>query len=136
MPTIQEANLDGKVIRSHMAKMITEFAIRVLGKQPNTKLICSFSDTANESAEMKFYIKTACQLGLMGREADGLSTKKMFDPNEIMTRAQFGTVLSRLLYGTKYNTSDFASWYIQHLDALHTAGIMNDISNPTMEEIR
>ncbi|HBB04769.1 TPA: hypothetical protein DCZ39_07955 [Patescibacteria group bacterium] len=65
MPTIQKADLEGNAYRKHFAKMITEFAIKVLKKQPNTSLACSFIDITKESDEMKFYIKTACQLGLM-----------------------------------------------------------------------
>jgi len=64
-PTIQQADINGYVIREQMAKMITEFAIKVLNKKPNSLLACSFTDTKNESTEMSFYIKTACQLGLM-----------------------------------------------------------------------
>jgi hypothetical protein len=45
---------------------------------------------------MKFYINIACQLGLMGQ---GVTT---FNPDGEVTRAEFGTVLSRALYGTKY----------------------------------
>ena len=65
MPTIGQANMDGGIIRQHFAKMITEFAIKVMNKKPNTKLTCVFSDMTNASKEMKLYSKTACQLGLM-----------------------------------------------------------------------
>ncbi len=136
MATIQKANMEGLLIRSHMAKMISNFAIKVLDKKPDTTLSCLFADTNNESAEMKFYIKTACQLGLMGRESDGKTTKKNFEPAGIITRAQFATVLSRLLYGDTYNSSDFAHRYTKHLQALHTKGIINDISTPNANEIR
>jgi hypothetical protein len=47
---------------------------------------------------MKTYIKIACQLGLMGVHVSS------FAPEEEVTRAQFGTVLSRALWGDKYNT--------------------------------
>jgi hypothetical protein len=57
----------------------------------------------------------------MGREADGSKTKKTFDSGESMTRAQFGTILSRLLYGDRYNTKDFKKRYQKHLEALNTA---------------
>jgi hypothetical protein len=46
---------------------------------------------------MKLYIKLACQLGLMG------ISSSIFDPKGAVTRAQFGTVLSRTLYGDIYN---------------------------------
>ncbi|EKD24573.1 MAG: hypothetical protein ACD_80C00199G0001, partial [uncultured bacterium (gcode 4)] len=137
MPTIQKADLEGNAYRKHFAKMITEFAIKVLKKQPNTSLACSFIDITKESDEMKFYIKTACQLGLMWWNSDGKSVKTTFDPNNIMTRAEFGTVLSRLLYGNLYNTTDMSKpYYQEHLDSLHVSGIMTDISKPSKREIR
>jgi hypothetical protein len=46
---------------------------------------------------MKFYIKLSCQLGLMGQ---GIT---VFNPDGEVTRAEFGTVLSRALYGDTYN---------------------------------
>jgi hypothetical protein len=63
--------------------MITEFAIKVLHKKPDSTLSCSFTDTNNESIEMKIYTKTACQLGLMGQSITN------FEPNTTVTRAQF-----------------------------------------------
>ena len=57
----------------------------------------------------------------------------VFDPDGLITRAQFGTVLSRILYGATYDGSN--PYYIDHLQALKNAGIMNDISNPNTLEI-
>ena len=57
-----------------------------------------------------------------------------FDPNSEVTRAQFGTVLSRLIWGTTYNNT--TPYYLSHLNALKNAGIMTIISDPSMEEIR
>jgi hypothetical protein len=42
--------------------MISNYAINVLGKKPNTALACSFKDTDDTPKEMQSYIKTACQL--------------------------------------------------------------------------
>ncbi|MEI7919356.1 MAG: S-layer homology domain-containing protein [bacterium] len=82
---------------------MTEFAIKVLKMKPNTKLVCSFSDIAQETPEMRFYMKTACQLGLMGLKSDGKTPDTIFTPRATITRAQFGTILSRLIYGDVYN---------------------------------
>jgi len=46
---------------------------------------------------MKNYILRACELGMMGQ---GITN---FDPNGEVSRAQFGTVLSRALYGTGHD---------------------------------
>lgn len=80
-----------------MAKMMVNYAIKELGKYPDTSLACEFDDIADQSSELKNYIKRACQLGLMGQ---GITS---FDPNGEVTRAQFGTVLSRALYGSGYD---------------------------------
>jgi len=65
MPTIEKADMYGAVIRSHMAKMISVFAIEVLGKQPDTNKICYYKDTKEETVELNYWMKTACQLNLM-----------------------------------------------------------------------
>lgn len=79
-----------------MAKMISNFAITLGGLTPNTGANCDFTDITSQSAEMKFYIKLSCQLGLMGQ---GITK---FDPTAVVTRAQFGTILSRVLWGNRY----------------------------------
>ena len=58
-----------------------------------------------------------------------------FNPNGIVTRAEFGTVLSRALWGNIHNITS-AQYYTEHLKALKDAGIMNMISNPNQLEIR
>ncbi|MCX6823312.1 MAG: myxococcus cysteine-rich repeat containing protein [candidate division SR1 bacterium] len=133
---ICDANLDGKITRKQLAKMMAEFTVQIIGKQPDTKILCAFADTKDETPEMKFYMKISCQLGLMGRESDGRKTKKNFNPNNYVTRAEFGTVLSRLIFAGKYNTSDAIHRYDKHLKILQKIQIMNDISKPTMKELR
>lgn len=128
-PSIETANMYGSLIRSHMAKMMSNYAMEVLGQTPDTSLACEFTDIANQSAELQGYIKTSCQLGLMGQ---GITA---FNPNGVVTRAQFGTVLSRALYGD-VNNVDTNPYYSQHLQALKDAGIMTMISNPNQLEVR
>jgi hypothetical protein len=81
------------------------FTVQIVGIYPDThKVGCDqFSDTQNLSDEMKFYTKTACQLDLMGLESDGKTPDKVFNPNTSVPRSEFGTVLSRLIYGDQYN---------------------------------
>jgi hypothetical protein len=49
-------------------------------------------------------------------------------PNKKISRAEFGTVLSRLLYGTLYNS--WIPYYANHLQALKEHWIMTQITNP------
>lgn len=87
-----------------------------------------FDDIADQSTEMKLYIRLACQLGLMGV---GIND---FNPNGEVTRAEFGTVLSRALYGDA-NNAEGGMYYIKHLNALKANNIITNI-NPWLKEIR
>ena len=132
MSPIQRANMTWSLIRAHMAKIMVNYAVNVLHKVPNTWVVCNFTDISNESKEMKFYAKLACQLGLMWLQSDWTPAEK-FNPRGIVTRAQFGTVLSRALYGKTYNW--WIPYYIGHLRALKNAGIIKN-TNPDLKEIR
>jgi hypothetical protein len=126
--SIESAYMYGNLIRSHMAKMMVNFA-KELGKTTvNTAADCNFTDVANESGELRDYILESCQRGIMG-----IGIEK-FRPGDTVTRAEFGTVLSRVLWGDENNGGD--PYYVNHLNALKSAGIMNNISNPSMKEVR
>ena len=129
-----KANLKGDLIRSHMAKMIVNFGIKVMNKVPNTWMTCNFTDMQNESSEMQLYAKLACQLGLMWIASDWVTASKTFNPSQTVDRGQFGTILSRLLYGDINNGG--AIYYTKHLQALKTEGLMKDISKPENKELR
>lgn len=96
-------------------------------------MICNFTDMIQETAEMKLYGKLACQLGLMGLDTNGNPTKN-FNPDDEVTRAQFGSVLSRALRGNSYNGGE--PYYTLHLNALQEVGIMTQIDTPENQELR
>lgn len=131
--SIDTANLYGQLTRGAMAKMMVNYAQEVLGKTANTSVECNFNDVANQSPEFQGYIVDACQLGLMGLNSDG-TPATTFNPNGVVNRAQFGTVLSRALYGDVNNGGD--PFYANHLTALQDDGVMNNISNPNAPEVR
>lgn len=53
MPSIDSANMNGSLIRAHMAKMMVNYAKEILGLTPDTSLSCGFSDIADQSAELQ-----------------------------------------------------------------------------------
>ena len=65
MPTIQQANMQGDLIRKDMAKMITNFAVNVLKKDLSTGVVCEFDDMTTLPKETQYYAIAACRLGLM-----------------------------------------------------------------------
>ena len=135
MSTIQQANIEGKLTRKDMAKMISSFALNVLNKEASTGDNCLFSDIDTLSREAQSYIIVSCKLGLMGYDSNGKTVKKIFNPLAEVDRAQFGTILSRLLRGNLNNQTGTA-YYQKHLEALKVNGIMTKTSNPTMKELR
>lgn len=130
----KQADLEWKLLRSHMAKMMSEYAMNVLKKVPDSSKTCLFVDMEGQSNEMKTYAILACQLWLMWYEQDGQTQSTTFNPNQSVDRAQFGTILSRLLRWEKYNGGE--NYYQGHLSALKQAWIMTKIDAPFALELR
>lgn len=129
--TIQRANIEGELIRSHMAKMMVNYVIKVLGHTTiNTWLVCQFDDMLHESKEMKLYTKYACQLGIMWVEPDWTPAKN-FNPNGIVTRAEFWTALSKALYGNIFDGG--IPYYKNHLAALKKFSIIKNTTAANKE---
>jgi hypothetical protein len=58
-----------------------------------------------------------------------------FRPYDTISRAEFGTALSRALWGNQYEGG--TPYYAKHLDALKAAGIMTQIANAeSTKEVR
>lgn len=127
MENIQKADLVWPLLRKHLAKMISEFAMQELWMQPDKDKLCKFNDMNKESDEMQEYAQIACQLWFMWLYSDGVQVKDNFAPNDQVTRAEFWTVLSRLLRWTKYATDDGNLFYKYHLEALKEKWIMTKI---------
>ena len=121
---------EGYVYRWHMAKMVVNYALNVLWWElpEETPEECSRSDDASdwESNEIKNYARMSCELGIMWIDMDN------FEPTRYVTRAQFGTILSRLLWWDTYNQqwSSTNSYYERHLNELKEKGIITQIDNP------
>lgn len=133
---IRKADLKWWLFRGHMAKMISEFAIQVLGMQPDTSKECSFLDISSETEEIKGYIKQACQLWLMGYNKDGKTKKSYFEPKKRVSVAQFSTLLSRMLWWDTYNDGLATNYYIKHMTALKENGLLSSNNNPNQIQIR
>lgn len=126
--SIDNADMYWSLLRSHMAKMMVNYSKEVLWKTVGTSISCTFNDISRQTIELQWYIKEACQLGIMWV---WLSS---FNPNGIVTRAEFWTVLSRALFGDTYNW--WKPYYMNHLRALKDANIMSNINTPSSTEVR
>jgi hypothetical protein len=84
-------------------------------------------ETEWKSPETKLYAQKACALWVMWIRM------RNFMPNKILDRAEFGTILSRLLRWDRYDVVDATKtklYYTRHLNALSERKIMTQIDNP------
>ena len=130
MTSIDKANMWWNLTRIAMAKMLSNYAINILWLIPNTSEECYFWDVSS-SLDYQYdnWVTKACQLGLMWVWIS------RFRPYDLVTRAEFGTVLSRALNAKNPDTleqmNDAEPYYYEHLRYLKDEWIMNNISNPT-----
>ena len=129
MSSIENANMYGAITRAEMAKMLSVYATEVLKNTPDTSKACTFTDIDSVKGDLHDFIIESCQLGIMGQ---GITA---FRPYDTISRAEFGTALSRVLWGDKYEGG--TPYYANHLNALKAAAIMNQIANAeSTKEIR
>ena len=126
-PTIETANMKWNITRAEMAKMISNYAKNILWLKPDTSKSCYFLNS-NIDPTLVESVRESCQLWLMWQWISD------FRPNDSVTRAEFWTVLSRTLWWDKNEWWD--TYYQNHLKALKTEWIMNNISSPMDKEIR
>ena len=125
--SIEKANMWWKITREEMAKMISNYAINILWKSPDTTKSCLFSDS-NINPDLVRFVTESCQLWLMWQWITS------FKPRDFVTRAEFWTVLSRALWWDKYGW--WNTYYENHLKALQSEWIMKKIDVPMDNEIR
>ena len=133
---INKARLGDFLTRAEMAKMISVFATKELWMKPNTSKDCSnFANSiASYNQEMKDYMVMACQLEIMGIHTTNYEAIPDFMPSKRVSRAEFGTVLSRVLWWNKYEWTN-SNYYVNHLNALKENNIITNI-NPHITEYR
>ncbi len=132
---LEEARLYDGLNRSELAKMMSNFIKNVDKTEPVENPVCditTFADYATFDEEMKMYIKMACDYGIMGWKNDKSWLIEAFRPLDPVTREEFAAVLSRYLFGSEHDGKDM----VAHLEALRDAGIMNQIENPYVVEVR
>ena len=129
MSNIEEADMYGPLTRVAMAKMLSQYAINVLGQAPDTsKVVPAFSDVDPQlNADYNNWVTLAYQLGIMWIGIEN------YRPYDLVTRAEFGTALSRMLYGLADGQWD--EWYSTHLSKLMNEEIIT-VDTPNLQELR
>ena len=126
---INKANLEWKLTRIAMAKMLSQYAINVLWMEPDTNRNNKFNDVTDDlDARYNNGVTLAYQLWIMWINMP----KNNFRPDDEVTRAEFWTALSRLLFKTE-DWKDY--YYTTHLNKLMETGIITN-NDPKLKELR
>ena len=128
---IKDAKMYTPIRRIEMAKMLSYYAINVLWEKPDDTLYVSFRDVSDKmDAQYDNGVTLAYQLWIMWINMPN----NKFRPNDYVTRWEFATALSRMVYWI-----DDGRWrvkyYEPHMDKLYNEWIISDI-NPKMKELR
>ncbi len=124
--------------RGELAKIVSNFARKALHRPYVYDIRCAsdlFSDNWLRDQDLRSYVEQACSLSLMWRSNVNWSVMKQFRAYDIVTRAEFATVISRLLYWTKYNGTDWENRYQDHLNVLYKNWFLKQIDAPFVDEI-
>ena len=116
MRTIQEARLDQPLTRAELAKIMSVYAMKEYHLKPLITGAVNYKDVNADLGDLADYIQLAYQLQIMGINADGTPIQA-FEPHKLVSRAEFATVLSRVIWGNKHNISG-NDRYSAHLQAL------------------
>lgn len=128
--SIWDAKMYSTLTRIEMAKMLSNFAINVLWKKPDiSKWMVKFDDVTNKlNLEYGNAVTIAYQLGIMWQNIKS----NRFKPNDEVTRAEFVTALSRMLYWIK-DWKWKIKYYEPHISKLYNEWIINK-TNPSLKE--
>ena len=133
MPTINDANMNWKLTRIAMAKMLSQYAINVLWQKPANIITPKFNDvTDKQNSDYDDWITLAYQLWIMWQNMPNNN----FRPNDEVTRAEFATALSRMAYWTSDGEYKWTwKYYIHHMEKLVKEWIITK-DDPNMKELR
>jgi hypothetical protein len=106
---------------------LSNYAMNILWKKPANLVVPDFPDVSqNLNDDYWWAVTLAYQLWIMWKWIN------KFRPNDIVTRAEFATALSRMLYWTQ----DWAQkYYTTHLDKLNKEWVISN-TNPNLKELR
>ena len=133
MPSIQKAEMDKNLTRIAMAKMLSQYAMNILWQKPENIITPKFNDvTDKQNSDYDDWVTLSYQLWIMWQNMPN----NKFRPNDEVTRAEFATALSRMVYHTsdgEYKSTP--KYYIHHMEKLASEWIITN-DNPKMKELR
>lgn len=136
--TIQGAKLWEFLNRAEMAKITALFEMWELGANPNINKDCLafYGSISWYNQEMKGYMITSCQLERMWIHTADHTPITDFMPSKFVSRAEFWTVLSRILWWRAYEAEENSKYYyVKHLNQLKEGWVLTNI-DPNLVEYK
>lgn len=124
-PTIETARMNSPLTRQAFSKMIVSYLENVVWVRQTASNSCYFPDEEKITNDLVPYTKKTCGYQILW------TNWKKFNPTQLVDRAQLWTVFSRILWWDRHDV-DGKWYYIYHVNALQTAGIMNNIENVSL----
>lgn len=117
MSGVEKVRLNDFLTRAELSKMLTVFTQKFTKKTPLVwKSWCAnYSDLYTANSDLQTYMKTSCELEVMGLHSDGKTPLSAFDPHKFVSRAELITTLSRVLYGNAYDNNQQYTWFENHM---------------------
>ena len=134
MRDFNSARMYDWLTRWELAKMMSVYIEKMWINRSFKNWHPNYKDVNNSLWDLAYYINRAYQYNIMWVDANG-NQLEYFNPYWKVSRAEFWTVFSRVLYWNQYNKS-WSNFYENHLKALKNAKIMNFIENPSQYESR
>ena len=125
---IMDVDWEGALTRWVLAKYLSIYAQDLLWKKKVTSEIPHYPDVDSELWELVNYINDVYQLHIMGVKNGSVQTM-WFRPNDGVTKWEFATVFSRMLFGSKYDNNS-SEYFLGHFNKLFSLGIIKDMENP------
>ena len=115
-----------------MAKMLSYYAINILWKKPDTSKKIKFKDVTEKlDKEYNNWVTLSYQLGIMWINMKN----NKFRPNDNVTRAEFATALSRLLFWTpEWKNKSTKKYYEPHIAKLYNEWIIQNTNSELKEK--
>ena len=126
-----DANLTNPITRAELDKMLSVYATKLLWMNHVIEEEVTYPDVNDSLGDLAYYIQEWYKLQIMGIHANGAPLSK-FLPYSLVTRWEFWTVFSRILYGNG-NNIDWNNYYEKHLQLLKNANILQNTDHSLME---
>ena len=136
--TFPSSGIYNNLTRWELAVIVANFSKKLHKPKKFSKEQCSkFEDLSSvDNTVIKDWMIRACEYWLMGIHSDWKTQIKDFMNSQILRRADLATVVSRMLWGTKYDDVKLKDKYwFKHLQHLSKENIIK-IPDPEIKEIK